>query len=241
LKGRAKFIPTLRVEELNPRFLFVVLSENDKLKACRTNIMNILSRIYWFINWAVIAGIVSIIAVVLLRLIANQVNPNPFGWPSLTIRRLTDPLIGPVRRALIGFGVDPKYAPLVTILVTILLGWFSLQLVSSIANTAAGVIVSLDKHALVPIIGYLLYGLLSFYSLLIFIRIIFSWVTVSYSNRLMRFLVNATEPLLGPLRRMVPLVGGFDISPIVAFLIVWLLQGAVVGTLLRGWQIVFFA
>jgi uncharacterized protein YggT (Ycf19 family) len=40
---------------------------------------------------------------------------------------------------------------------------------------------------------------------------------------------------------MVPLVGGFDISPIVAFLIVWLLQGAVVGTLLRGWQIVFFA
>jgi YggT family protein len=203
--------------------------------------MNILSRLYWFINWAVIAVIVGIIAVVLVRLIANQVNPNPFGWTSLTIRRLTDPLIGPVRRALIGFGVDPKYAPLVTILVTILLGWFSLQLVSSIANTTAGIIVSLDKHALVPIIGYLLYGLLSFYSLLIFIRVIFSWVTVSYSNRLMRFLVNATEPLLGPLRRIVPLVGGFDISPIVAFLIVWLLQGAVVGTLLRGWQIVFFA
>jgi YggT family protein len=202
--------------------------------------MNVLSRLYWFINWAVIAVIVGIIAVVLLRLLANQLNPNPFGWTSLTIRRLTDPLIGPMRRALIGFGVDPKYAPLVTVLVTILLGWFSLQLVSSIANTTAGIIVSLDKHALVPIIGYLLYGLLSFYSLLIFIRIIFSWVTVSYSNRLMRFLVNATEPLLGPLRRMVPLVGGFDISPIVAFLIVWFLQGAVVGTLLRGWQIVYF-
>jgi YggT family protein len=203
--------------------------------------MNILSRLYWFINWAVIAVIVGIIAVVLVRLLANQLNPNPFGRTSLTIRRLTDPLISPMRRALIGFGVDPKYAPLVTILITILLGWFSLQLVSSIANTAAGIIVSLDKHAWVPIIGYVLYGLLSFYSLLIFIRVIFSWVTVSYSNRLMRFLVNATEPLLGPLRRMVPLIGGFDISPIVAFLIVWLLQGAIVGTLLRGWQIVFFA
>jgi YggT family protein len=202
--------------------------------------MIILSRLYWFINWAVIAVIVSVIAVVLLRLIANQANPNPFGWTSLTIRRLTDPLIGPVRRALIGFGVDPKYAPLVTILVTILLGWFSLQLVSSIANTIAGIILSLEKHAVVPIMGYLLYGLLSLYSLLIFIRIIFSWVTISYSNRLMRFLVNATEPLLGPLRRIVPFVGGFDISPIVAFLIVWLLQGAVVGTLLRGWPILFF-
>jgi len=202
--------------------------------------MLILSRLYWIINAAVIVAIVAVIAVVLLRLLANQMNPNPFAWPSLTIRRLTDPLIGPTRRALLGFGVDPKYAPLVTILVTILLGWFSLQLVSSIANTLAGILLSLDKHAAIPIIGYLLYGLLAFYSLLIFIRIIFSWVTISYSNRLMRLLVNATEPLLGPLRRIVPLVGAFDISPIIAFLIVWLLQGAVAGTLLRGWPIMFF-
>jgi len=57
----------------------------------------------------------------------------------------------------------------------------------------------------------------------------------------MRFLVNATEPLLGPLRRMVPLVGTFDISPIVAFIIVWLVQAAIAGTLLHGWPVVFFA
>jgi uncharacterized protein YggT (Ycf19 family) len=52
--------------------------------------------------------------------------------------------------------------------------------------------------------------------------------------------VNATEPLLGPLRRRVPLVGSFDISPLVAFLLILVLQTAVAGTLLRGWQIVFF-
>ena len=203
--------------------------------------MLILGRLYWFINWAIIAVIVAVIAVVLLRFIANLANPNPFGWTSLTIRRLTDPLISPVRRALAGFGVDPKYAPLVTILITILLGWFSIQLVSSLANTFAGIFAALGRHAVVQIIGYLLYGLLSFYSLLIFIRIVFSWVSASYANRLMRFLVNATEPLLGPLRRMIPPVGGFDISPIVAFIIVWILQAAVAGTLLRGWPIVFFA
>lgn len=202
--------------------------------------MLILSRLYWFINSAVIAIIVTAVVLMLLRLIANQADLNPFGWSSLTIRRLTDPFIGPVRRALMGFGVDPKYAPLVTVLLAALLGWFSLQLVSSIANTLAGILFSLGKHAVVPIIGYVLYGLLSFYSLLIFIRIIFSWVMVSYSNRVMRFLVNATEPMLGPLRRIVPLVGTFDISPIVAFIIVWLFQAAIAGTLLRGWQIVFF-
>ena len=202
--------------------------------------MQILDRLYWFINSAFIVAIVAVVALVLLRFIANLANLNPFAWTSLTIRRLTDPLISPVRRALARFGVDPKYAPLVTILLAILLGWFSLQLVTTIANTFAGILTASDRHAVVPIIGYLLYGLLSFYSLLIFLRIGFSWVTVSYANRLMRFLLNATEPVLGPLRRRVPPVGGFDISPIFAFIIVWVLQQAVVGTLLRGWPIGFF-
>jgi YggT family protein len=203
--------------------------------------MLILSRIYWFINLAVIGVILAVIVLMLLRLLANQADLNPFGWSSLTIRRLTDPFVGPVRRALMGFGVDPKYAPLVTILLTVLLGWFALQLVASIANTLAGIIVSLQVQAIAQTAGYILYGLLSFYSLLIFIRIIFSWGTVSYANRLMRFLVNATEPLLGPLRRIVPLLGPMDISPIVAFLILWLFQAAIAGTLLRGSPLVFFA
>lgn len=203
--------------------------------------MNILGRFYWFLNSAVIVVIVAVIALVVLRFIADRANPNPFGWTARTIRRLTDPLIQPVRRALVGFGVDPKYSPLVTILFAIILGWFSLQLVGSLANTIGGVLHSLDKRAVVPIIGYVLYGLLGFYSLLIFIRIVFSWVTISYSNRLMRFMVNATEPLLRPLRRTIPLVGSFDISPIFAFVILWLLQAAVAGTLLRGWPLVFFA
>jgi YggT family protein len=203
--------------------------------------MIILDRLFWFTTWAIIALIVAVIVLMLLRLLANQVDLNPFGWSSLTIRRLTDPLIGPVRRALMGFGVNPKYAPLVTILLTILVGWFALQLVSSIANTLAGILYSLGAHAVVPIAGYVLYGLLGLYTLLIFIRIIFSWGMLGHSSRIMRFLVNATEPMLAPLRRMVPPVGTFDISPIVAFIILWLLQAAVAGTLLRGMPLRFFA
>jgi len=202
--------------------------------------MLIISRIYWFISWAVITAIAVIIVLIVLRLIANQADLNPFGWSSITIRRLTDPIIGPVRRTLARLTVDPKYAPLVAILAAILLGWFVLQLVSGIANTLLGIIISLGAHSLIATMGYLLYGLLGIYSLLIFLRIILSWGMTSYSNRLTRFLVNTTEPLLGPLRRMVPTVGVFDISPIVAFVVIWLLQAAVAGTLLRGRPLIFF-
>ncbi len=203
--------------------------------------MLIISRIYLFVSWAVTLMILGIILVVILRLIANQVDLNPFGSVSITLRRLTDPLISPVKRILINLSVDPKYAPLVTILIAILLGWFVLQLVANVANMLAGILLSSQRAALGPLAGYVLYGMLAFYSLLIFIRIIFSWVMVSHSNRVMRFLVNATEPLMGPLRRIVPPVGRFDISPIVAFIIIWIFQAAVAGTLLRGWQLIFVA
>jgi len=76
---------------------------------------------------------------------------------------------------------------------------------------------------------------------MIFVRIILSWGMMGYGNRWMRFLINATEPLLGPLRRMIPPLGMFDISPIVAFVVVWILQAAVAGTLLQGQQVQFIS
>ena len=203
--------------------------------------MMILGKFYWFLSWALITATAVIIGLIVLRLIANKAELNPFGWSSINIRRLTDPIISPVRRTLARMAADPKYAPFAAILAAVLLGWFALQLVSALANTVAGIMVSLRGLAIVATMGYLLYGLLSLFSLMIFVRIILSWVTMSYKNRFIRFLVTATEPLLGPLRRHVPPVGAFDISPIVAFVIIWLLQAAVAGTLLRGWQIVFFA
>ena len=203
--------------------------------------MLILAKLYWFVSWALVTTIVVVIVLIVLRLIANQADLNPFGWSSINIRRLTDPVILPVRRALARMAVDPKYAPLVAILAIILLGWFVLQLVSGIANTLAGILVSLGAHSITATMGYLLYGLLGLYSLVIFVRIILSWGAVSYKNRMMRFMINVTEPLLGPLRRYIPPVGAFDISPIVAFGVIWLLQLAVAGTLLRGWPLIFFA
>lgn len=202
--------------------------------------MNIIERIYWFASWALITAIVAVIVLMVLRLVANQLDLNPFSWSSLTIRRMTDPFIAPVRRALMRYGVDPKYAPLVMILLTILLGWFALTLVHGLANTIAGLIFGLTSGRVVALLGYLIYGLVSIYTMLVFVRIILSYTTLGYGNRIMRFLMNVTEPLMAPLRRIVPTVGMFDISPLVAFIILWILQAAIAGTLLRGMPLRFF-
>lgn len=195
--------------------------------------MLILSRTFWFVSSGILAIIVAVTLLMVLRLVADALDLNPFGWMSRTIRRLTDGLVVPVRGGLRNFGIDPKFAPIVAILLVILLGFFGLQLVETLFLTIAGILVSLQRGAPVAVLGFVLYGLISFYILLIFMRVVFSWGMVSYTNRVMRFLVDTTEPLLGPLRRVVPRLGMLDISPIVALLILWLFQTAIRGTLLR--------
>ena len=195
--------------------------------------MEIIKILYVVTTYAVAFVIIAAILLMLLRMLLNYLDVNPFARHVMLVRSLSDPFINPVRRAMMGFGFQPNLAPLVVILIAILLGWFAVQLAQSILQTAAGVLVSAQDGRMIALVGYIIFGALSVYELLIFIRIIFSWGMVSYGNRLMRFLVRATDPLLVPLRRIVPTLGMIDISPIVAFILIWLFKQAVAGTLLR--------
>lgn len=196
--------------------------------------MLIIQRTLWFVNNAISVAIVAVIVLMIIRLITDAMDLNPFAWTSRTVRRLTDGFVMPVRGSLRQAGVDPKFAPLVVILVVILIGYFIVWLAGTIAATILGIGQSVPRGALIAAIGFIIHGLLSVYLILIAARVIFSWGRVSYGNRVMRFLVNTTEPLLGPLRRMLPPLGWIDISPIVASLIILVFRAAVEATLLSG-------
>ena len=69
---------------------------------------------------------------------------------------------------------------------------------------------------------------------LILIRALISWVNPDPYNPIVQFLYKATEPILYPIRRMIPMQFGIgiDISPIIAFLILIFLRSFLVKTLL---------
>jgi YggT family protein len=194
----------------------------------------IIDRLDQFAVWLVWTTVALVVALIILRLIAEAAKLNYFGWSYVTIRRLADPFLMPVRGALRGFRVDPKYAPLAAILIALLLGWLAVQLTDALLITVAGVLDAVQQRAVTRIIGHLLYGFLAIYALMIFTRIVFSWVMLSYSNRVMRFLFRTTEPMLRPLRRWIPPVGMFDVSAFVAFIIIWALKALIAGTLLHS-------
>jgi len=69
---------------------------------------------------------------------------------------------------------------------------------------------------------------------LILIRALISWVNPDPYNPIVQFLNNVTEPILDPIRKLLPLGFrfGIDISPIIAFLLIIFLKSFLVRTLL---------
>ena len=69
---------------------------------------------------------------------------------------------------------------------------------------------------------------------LILIRALISWVNPDPYNAIVQFLHKMTEPILYPIRKMLPFTYsiGIDISPLVAFLIIFFLRSFLVRTLL---------
>ena len=205
--------------------------------------MLILKTLYLFITWGVMALAIAAIALIILRSIYNYADVNPFRRSAISLKRATDPMILPIRRLLVAFRLEPKVAPFIAILLIILVGYFVVQVASSVLNTIAGILYAVTSGVPgfpIAIVGYLAFGLLGLYTLAIFVRIFLSYGGFGYGNRWMRFLIRITEPLMGPLRRYIPPVGMFDISPIIAFLVLWVLQAIVAATLLKGWPVQFF-
>jgi YggT family protein len=81
-------------------------------------------------------------------------------------------------------------------------------------------------------IAALLIQVLEIYKWILIAAVIVSWLTAfnvinvhnNFVRSLLRVLLALTEPVLAPIRRMLPSMGGLDLSPIVVFVLIWFLQ-----------------
>lgn len=80
-------------------------------------------------------------------------------------------------------------------------------------------------------IAKLLNFVLSAYIWVVIGRAVISWVNADPYNPIVRFLQQATDPLLMRIRRVVPIMGGLDLSPMILILIIVFLQSFLVPTL----------
>jgi YggT family protein len=188
-----------------------------------------LGSIYPIISSIVVVALSVFVTLLILRLIFSFSDPNPFGAIgrfSFWLRKKTERFVYPAARLLSQFRIDPRYAPLITILITCILAYFALQIIENtffiIDGLTSGVMSGNPK----VVIGFILYAILSIYVLFIFIRFISSWFVFT-KNTFLGFVQRVTDPVLIPLRRLIPPIGMFDISAMLLLLLISFLQGIV--------------
>ncbi|END9078875.1 YggT family protein [Yersinia enterocolitica] len=155
------------------------------------------------------------VMVLLLRIWMQWVHSDFYNPFSQFVVKITQPIVGPLRRVIPSLGpIDSASLLLALLLMTIkypllvLIQSGSMSL--SLYNLLFGII-SLVKAA-----GYLIFWVM-------IIRALMSWVSQGRSP--MDYLLHQlTEPLMAPIRRILPAIGGIDFSAMVVILILYLIN-----------------
>jgi YggT family protein len=182
--------------------------------------------IYLVVQTVFIYALLIFVALLILRLIFNYSDPNPFGKVgrfSYHLKKRTDSFVYPAARLLANFRIDTRLAPIVTILIAVVIVYFVLQIISGtffiIEKLSEGIVNGNAKM----IIGIILYAILSLLVIFIFIRFISSWFVFT-RNTFLGFVQRVTDPILIPFARWIPRIGMFDISAMILLILINILQ-----------------
>ncbi len=191
-----------------------------------------LSTIYPYISLVVTAVFLAFALLLILRLIFNYSDPNPFGKIgrfSYQLKKKTDKFVYPAARFLANFRINTKLAPLVTLFIAGVLTYFALGIIKDTFFIIDGLTEAFKANDAKALIGFALYGLIGAYILLIFIRFISMWFVFT-RNTFLGFVQRVTDPVLIPLRRLIPPIGMFDISAMLLLLLLGFLQSIILRT-----------
>ena len=164
------------------------------------------------------AGIVLAQAVItlatfafLLRFILQAVRADFYNPITQAIVRITDPVLKPTRKLIPPISGLDVASLLITLLLQLALVFL---LFYGISPVTAVVLASFR----------LLNQVLTFYFFTMFIVVILSWVAPGSRHPGAELVHQVTEPVLAPFRRLIPPVGGLDLSIMVAFLVLIVLR-----------------
>jgi YggT family protein len=186
--------------------------------------------LYTFVRTIVILALAYASLVALTHWAVRSRRINPFGaWPRF-MRRVSDPVLQPMERRVISAGGNPQNAPLWLLAVVIAGGLVLMSLTGWVIDALARLSWMAQSGP-----RFWLQTLVSlFFTVLmaaILIRVIASWFGIGPYRRWMRPIMALTSWLIDPIRRILPPFGMFDFSPMVAWLVLYVVRGFVLGLL----------
>ena len=160
------------------------------------------------------------VTAILLRLLLQWVRADFYNPVSQFLVKITNPVLVPARRLIPSIGkLDTA-----SVVVMLLLELAQLAVISLIGQTEYGF-----QFLLIFAIRKLLVALLLTYFVLIIARIVISWIANQSRHPLIPLIFQLTEPVLRPFNKLIPPIGGIDLSPLFALIALRFLL------LLLGW------
>ncbi|MGE8322310.1 MAG: YggT family protein [Pseudomonas sp.] len=172
----------------------------------------------------VVQTLVSLyLVIVLLRFVLQLVKANFYNPLCQFAVRATQPLLKPIRRVIPSIGGLDTSSLLLAVLLQALLMAFVLM----VTYGTFGDVLHLLMWAIIGITSLFL----KIFWVAMIVMVIVSWVAPNSHNPAAELAYQISEPVLAPFRRLVPNLGGMDISPIFAFLAIQVIQSFVMPPL----------
>ncbi len=173
-----------------------------------------------------LAGGVVVAAVAAADWAARTRRINPFSSVARFLRSNVDPRLAGVERQVTRAGGHQSAAPLWAVVAYVV--------IAALILAALDMVLSLLGQAMAAttmgpggIFSLLVHWTFAFLRLAILVRVIGSWFPRLAASPWLRWSHGATEWMLGPLRRVIPSVGMIDITPIIAYFALSILEGIV--------------
>ncbi|MFF7706417.1 YggT family protein [Pseudomonas sp. NPDC007930] len=160
---------------------------------------------------------------VLLRFILQLVRADFYNPLSQVAVRATQPLLRPLRKIIPSVGGLDTASLLLAIIVQLVVMALTLLLAYGVTGNPLQMLIW-------AAIGVAALFLKVFFFAMI-LMVIVSWVAPNSHNPAAELANQICEPMLAPIRRIMPTMGGLDLSPIVAFVLIQLLSTYVIGYL----------
>lgn len=156
---------------------------------------------------------------ILLRFVFQLSRADFYNPISQFVVKATNPLLIPLRRIIPGFGGVDIAALVLAVLFQMLVLSLKVFVVSFGLPNPIGLVL----FSAIFVTGFLLK--LYFWSLLI--MIVASWIAPGSAHPALMLVNQITEPLMKPFRKILPSMGGLDLSPILVFLVLQILEKVV--------------
>jgi YggT family protein len=187
--------------------------------------------LYTIVRTAVIVALAYAAVVAVTHWAVRNRRINPFGaWPRF-VRRVSDPLLQPLERRVISAGGNPQNTPLWLLVAVIASGLVLMSLAAWLVDAVVRLrwmVESGPRMWLATLVSLTFTVLMA----AILIRVIASWLGIGPYRRWMRPVMALTNWLIDPIRRILPPFGMLDFSPMVAWLVLYVVRGFVMGLLL---------